>query len=111
MDRLKTVVKGLVLRDAGARVCLTDAGHGIANFRRVVGQADHPTGHDRNVVVTTMYSVRSTLDDVRAMPMGFHTLIGDMGTVLSGGKKQRVLFARCTASPGCCWTKLRATWT
>jgi ATP-binding cassette subfamily B protein RaxB len=36
----------------------------------------------------------AVLDDVRAMPMGFHTLIGDMGTVLSGGQKQRVLIAR-----------------
>ncbi|HVJ17609.1 MAG TPA: ATP-binding cassette domain-containing protein, partial [Polyangiaceae bacterium] len=34
------------------------------------------------------------LDDVRAMPMGFHTLVGDMGTSLSGGQKQRVLLAR-----------------
>lgn len=33
-------------------------------------------------------------DDIEAMPMGFHTLIGDMGTVLSGGQKQRVLIAR-----------------
>ncbi len=36
----------------------------------------------------------AVLDDVRAMPMGFHTLIGDMGAVLSGGQKQRVLIAR-----------------
>ena len=36
----------------------------------------------------------AVLDDVEAMPMGFHTLIGDMGTVLSGGQKQRVLIAR-----------------
>ena len=28
------------------------------------------------------------------MPMGYHTLIGDMGTVLSGGQKQRLLIAR-----------------
>ncbi len=28
------------------------------------------------------------------MPMGYHTLVGDMGTVLSGGQKQRVLLAR-----------------
>lgn len=28
------------------------------------------------------------------MPMGYHSLIGDMGTVLSGGQKQRVLLAR-----------------
>jgi ATP-binding cassette subfamily B protein RaxB len=33
-------------------------------------------------------------DDILAMPMGYHTLIGDMGTVLSGGQKQRVLLAR-----------------
>jgi len=33
-------------------------------------------------------------DDILAMPMGYHTLIGDMGTVLSGGQQQRVLLAR-----------------
>ena len=33
-------------------------------------------------------------DDIEAMPMGYHTLIGDMGTALSGGQKQRVLLAR-----------------
>lgn len=33
-------------------------------------------------------------DDIVAMPMGYQTLIGDMGTVLSGGEKQRVLIAR-----------------
>jgi ATP-binding cassette subfamily B protein RaxB len=33
-------------------------------------------------------------DEIEAMPMGYHTLVGDMGTVLSGGQKQRVLLAR-----------------
>ena len=33
-------------------------------------------------------------DEVQAMPMGFHTLIGDMGTSISGGQKQRILLAR-----------------
>jgi ATP-binding cassette subfamily B protein RaxB len=33
-------------------------------------------------------------DDILTMPMGYHTLMGDMGTVLSGGQKQRVLIAR-----------------
>ena len=33
-------------------------------------------------------------DDIAAMPMGYHTLSGDMGTTLSGGQKQRVLLAR-----------------
>jgi hypothetical protein len=33
-------------------------------------------------------------DEIAAMPMGNHTLIGDMGAALSGGQKQRVLLAR-----------------
>lgn len=32
--------------------------------------------------------------DVKAMNMGYNTLIGDMGTALSGGQKQRLLLAR-----------------
>jgi len=33
-------------------------------------------------------------EEIAGMPMGYHTLIGDMGTVLSGGQKQRLLIAR-----------------
>lgn len=33
-------------------------------------------------------------DEIVKMTMGYHTLVGDMGTVLSGGQKQRVLLAR-----------------
>jgi len=33
-------------------------------------------------------------DDIAAMPMGYNTLIGDMGAALSGGQKQRSLLAR-----------------
>lgn len=32
--------------------------------------------------------------DIRAMPMGFQTLIGEMGSSLSGGQKQRMVLAR-----------------
>ena len=32
--------------------------------------------------------------EVMAMPMGFNTLAGDIGTGMSGGQKQRVLLAR-----------------
>ncbi len=33
-------------------------------------------------------------EDILAMPMGYHTLIGELGTALSGGQKQRLLLAR-----------------
>ena len=32
--------------------------------------------------------------DILKMPMGYHTLVGDMGTTLSGGQKQRIFLAR-----------------
>jgi len=36
----------------------------------------------------------SIANDIESMPMGFETLIGDMGGLLSGGQRQRVLLAR-----------------
>ncbi|MCL1498376.1 peptidase domain-containing ABC transporter [Xanthomonas nasturtii] len=33
-------------------------------------------------------------EDIAAMPMGYHGLIGDMGSSLSGGQKQRIILAR-----------------
>jgi ATP-binding cassette subfamily B protein RaxB len=38
--------------------------------------------------------IAAVRDDIKAMPMGFHTLIGDMGASLSGGQRQRILLAR-----------------
>ncbi|WP_408887132.1 ATP-binding cassette domain-containing protein [Kozakia baliensis] len=36
----------------------------------------------------------SIIDDIRRMPMKFETLVGDMGSILSSGQRQRILFAR-----------------
>lgn len=33
-------------------------------------------------------------DEIEAMPMGYHSYIGDMGIAISGGQKQRILLAR-----------------
>ena len=33
-------------------------------------------------------------DEVVRMPMGYHTLVGDIGSGLSGGQRQRILLAR-----------------
>jgi ATP-binding cassette, subfamily B, bacterial CvaB/MchF/RaxB len=38
--------------------------------------------------------VAAVHDEIEAMPMGYHTLIGDMGASISGGQKQRILLAR-----------------
>ncbi|MFA6117414.1 MAG: peptidase domain-containing ABC transporter [Sphingomonas sp.] len=36
----------------------------------------------------------SISEDIAAMPMGYETMVGDMGAALSGGQRQRVLLAR-----------------
>jgi ATP-binding cassette subfamily B protein RaxB len=38
--------------------------------------------------------IAAVATDIEAMPMGYHTLIGDMGASISGGQRQRILLAR-----------------
>jgi len=44
--------------------------------------------------IETAARLAAVHDEIAAMPMGYHSLIGDMGTTLSGGQKQRVILAR-----------------
>lgn len=46
---------------------------------------------DRVVECAKMAAIH---DEIDAMPMGYHTLLGDMGTSVSGGQRQRILLAR-----------------
>ena len=82
---------------------------GIDRYRRLVGtvmQDDQlfagsigdnisffdPAPHQ--VAIEQFARTAAVHDDIHAMPMGYHTLIGDMGAALSGGQKQRILLAR-----------------
>ena len=82
---------------------------GPANIRRIVGAVmqddqlfggsiadnisffDPQTDQARVEQAARMAAVH---DEIAAMPMGYHSLIGDMGSSLSGGQKQRVILAR-----------------
>ncbi len=48
-------------------------------------------GMDRIEACARLASVH---DEIGEMPMGYHTLVGDIGTGISGGQKQRILLAR-----------------
>ena len=50
--------------------------------------------HADPVWVAQCAQLAAVHDEIDAMPMGYHTLIGDMGASISGGQKQRILLAR-----------------
>jgi ATP-binding cassette subfamily B protein RaxB len=82
---------------------------GLAKFRDMVGTvmqddqlfagsiADNITFFDASPDTDWMLEcarIAAVADEIEAMPMGWHTLIGDMGASISGGQKQRILLAR-----------------
>jgi len=59
--------------------------------------ADNISFFDPNADLKNIYHAArqaNIYQDIISMPMGFNTLIGDMGNSLSGGQKQRLLIAR-----------------
>lgn len=92
------LVNGMNIANLGAR-----------NYRRLLGTVmqddalfsgsiadnisffDAPIDFERVGLVATLASVH---DDITKMPMGYNTLVGDIGNGLSGGQKQRILLAR-----------------
>jgi ATP-binding cassette subfamily B protein RaxB len=82
---------------------------GVEAYRRLVGTvmqddplfagsiADNVSFFDANPsqeAIERCTRLAAVHDDIAAMPMGYHTLIGDMGAALSGGQRQRILLAR-----------------
>lgn len=82
---------------------------GIANVRRRIGTvmqddvlltgsiADNISFFDVEMDHTRVQDCAKLANvhaDIIRMPMGYHTLIGDLGSGLSGGQKQRILLAR-----------------
>lgn len=82
---------------------------GPGNIRRIVGVvmqgdqlfcgslADNISFFDQEVDqhrVERAARMAAIHDEILNMPMGYHSLIGDMGSSLSGGQKQRVVLAR-----------------
>ena len=82
---------------------------GLANWRRHVGAVmqddqlfsgtlrDNIAAFDEQVDlerVETAARLAAIHEDIVAMPMGYHTLNGDMGNTLSGGQRQRIFLAR-----------------
>jgi ATP-binding cassette subfamily B protein RaxB len=52
---------------------------------------DEQPDQDRVVISAQLAAIH---DEIRAMAMGYETLVGDMGSALSGGQKARILLAR-----------------
>ncbi|AHE66207.1 peptidase domain-containing ABC transporter [Legionella oakridgensis] len=58
---------------------------------------DNITFFDENIDIERVYNVAKLSfvhDIICKLPMGYETLIGDMGSTLSGGQKQKILLAR-----------------
>lgn len=59
--------------------------------------ADNISFHDESATpekIEASARLAQIHDDIVAMPMGYHTLVGDMGAALSGGQRQRLFVAR-----------------
>ncbi len=89
---------GVPVRQHGARAYRSALGAVMQEDQLLAGSLrenisffDQPTDAAR---VEACAQVAAVHADIAAMPMGYETLTGDMGSTLSGGQKQRVLLAR-----------------
>jgi ATP-binding cassette subfamily B protein RaxB len=92
------LVDGISLQRIGTDAYRSQIGCVLQDDRLFAGSiADNISGFspsidmDRIVLVSKFASIH---DDIMRMPMGYETLVGDMGSSLSGGQLQRVVLAR-----------------
>ena len=91
-------VGGIALRQLGLRAWRDMIGTVMQDDQLFAGSiADNISFFDPEADttwITQCARIAAVVDEIEAMPMGFHTLIGDMGASISGGQKQRILLAR-----------------
>lgn len=91
-------IGGQDIRKLGMRSYLGMVGAVMQDDRLFAGSVAENIAFGEEVVdferVEAVARLAAIHDEVEAMPMGYHSLIGDMGTSLSGGQKQRVILAR-----------------
>ena len=94
----EVLVDGTALRTIGVRSYREQVAAVMKDDQLLSGSiADNIGFFDPNVDQDKMVScaqMPGVHEEIMAMPMGYSSLIGDMGSSLSGGHKQRVLRAR-----------------
>ncbi len=92
------LIDGLPLRQVGARAYREQIGAVMQEDQLLSGSiADNICFFETTFDLQGMIEcaqIAGIHDDVMAMPMSYNSLIGDMGSSLSSGQKQRVLLAR-----------------
>lgn len=91
-------VGGVDLKRLGKRAWRSMVGSVMQDDTLFAGSiADNIAFHDETATpkrVEAAAQLAQLHDDIAAMPMGYHTLVGDMGSSLSGGQRQRLFLAR-----------------
>lgn len=91
-------VDGMPLRRFGLHAYRTQVGAVMQEDRLFAGSiADNIAFFDEQFDRERVFAcarIAEIHDDILTLPMQYETLVGDMGTVLSSGQKQRILLAR-----------------
>lgn len=92
------LIGGVNLKQLGKRTWRGMVGSVMQDDTLFAGSiADNISFHDESATqerIEIAARLAQIHDDIIAMPMGYHSLVGDMGSALSGGQRQRVFLAR-----------------